>query len=113
MSKPELLKKEASVKRANERAADTILHFRMGDSALAGRILLAVFLAGSLVSTWQVRAQTPAAPLEFEVASIKLIEATESAGGRVELLPGGKFTVTNLPLRTIILRAYDARDYQL
>jgi len=62
---------------------------------------------------WQVRAQTPAASLEFEVASINLVDPSEPAGGRLELLPGGRFAAANLPLRTIILRAYDVRDYQL
>jgi uncharacterized protein (TIGR03435 family) len=89
------------------------MHSKVGHSALVGRMLLAVSLAGSLVSTWQVHAQTPAASLEFEVASINLIDPSESAGGRLELLPGGRFAATNLPLRTIILRAYDVRDYQL
>jgi uncharacterized protein (TIGR03435 family) len=76
-------------------------------------MLLAVSLAGSLASTWQVHAQLPTASLEFEVASIKLIDPSESAGGRLELLPGGRFVATSLPLRTIILRAYDVKDYQL
>ena len=88
------------------------MHSKAGHSVLVGRIRL-VSLAGSLLILWQVHAQTPAASLEFEVASIKLIDPSESAGGRLELLPGGRFAATNVPLRTVILRAYDVKDYQL
>ena len=87
--------------------------FEVCHSTPVGRILFAVSLAGFLVSAWQAHAQTPSAFPEFEVASIKFIDPSDPGGGRLELLPGGTFVATNLPLRTIVLRAYDVRDYQL
>jgi uncharacterized protein (TIGR03435 family) len=89
------------------------MHSRVCHSALIGWMRLALLLAGSLVSTSQVYAQTPATSLEFEVASIKLNDPSETVGGRLELLPGGRFATTNFPLRAVILRAYDVKDYQL
>src|SRR5262245_47433251 len=57
------------------------------------------FLGGRL------RAQEPAAALEFEVASVK---PNKSGDGfiRFGLLPGGRFNALNVPARQLIVFAY-------
>jgi uncharacterized protein (TIGR03435 family) len=57
-------------------------------------------------------AQTPTSPA-FEVASVKPNKSgtDEMVGGLAE--PGGRFTVTNTPLREIIRAAYRVQRYQV
>jgi uncharacterized protein (TIGR03435 family) len=65
-----------------------------------------------LMSVRPTGAQAPAAPPEFEVASIK---PNISGAGFVMIPPtvGGKFTATNVNLRTLVAIAYDMRSFQL
>jgi uncharacterized protein (TIGR03435 family) len=57
-------------------------------------------------------AQPTAAPTAFEVASVKLSDPNAPIGA-LEFPPGGRFVATNVPLRIIIQRAFDVRDFQL
>jgi uncharacterized protein (TIGR03435 family) len=61
--------------------------------------------AGGIACLW-------AQPPMFDVASVKLSDPNARIG-TVEILPGGRFTAANVPLRVVILRAYDVRDFQL
>ena len=57
-------------------------------------------------------AQPGAKPLEFEIASVKAADP----GIRTSNVlpgPGESLTIVNVPLRKIILYAYDIRDFQL
>jgi len=48
----------------------------------------------------------------FDVASVKPSDPNEQ-GGRVQFLPGGRFTVENCYLKFIIQRVYEVKDYQI
>jgi bla regulator protein blaR1 len=65
-----------------------------------------------LPSVW---AQAPAPKLtrpEFEVASIKL-DPSGGRGGRIEMPPGGRFNLTNVPLQFLITFGYNIKDNQI
>jgi uncharacterized protein (TIGR03435 family) len=47
-----------------------------------------------------------AAPMEFEVASVKS-SSPDSRGGRFQMQPGGRLTSENMPLRFLITRAFN------
>jgi uncharacterized protein (TIGR03435 family) len=47
-----------------------------------------------------------AAPMEFEVASVK-VSSPDSRGGRFQMQPGGRLTSENMPLRFLISRAFN------
>jgi bla regulator protein blaR1 len=66
----------------------------------------------SLLTSWDLRAQEPSAPLKFEVASIKPSASDERRVG-IMFQPGGGLKVANAPLKMIIAFAYDVRDFQL
>jgi uncharacterized protein (TIGR03435 family) len=53
-----------------------------------------------------------AAPLTFEVASIKP-SAPDARGTMIRFMPGGGLTVTNATLRMLLTLAYDVRDFQV
>jgi uncharacterized protein (TIGR03435 family) len=73
----------------------------------AGLTTAAAFLC-LLPAVW---AQAPARPA-FEVASIKL-DNSGGRGGRIEMPPNGRLTVTNVPIRVLITNAYNIKDSQL
>ena len=52
-----------------------------------------------------------AAPLTFEVASIK--PAPDARGTMIRIMPGGGLTVTNATLKLLLTLAYDVRDFQI
>ena len=66
---------------------------------------LAVIVATCAGTAPWVAAQAPAAPPQFEVASVK---PNKSGGGpmRIGFQPGGRFTATNVPVRDLISMAY-------
>ena len=70
--------------------------------------LILAFLGGVAVSS----AQAPVSQLRFEVASVKPNTAVD-AGGSISGPTPGRYTITNVPLRFIILDAYQLRDHQL
>jgi uncharacterized protein (TIGR03435 family) len=73
------------------------------------RLAFTLFCAGAAL------AQTPE-PLAFEVASVK---PSKSEGGRFTMNGGpgtndpNRITYTNVPLRRVLLNAYDFRNYQI
>ena len=75
----------------------------------ARQLLLAI--AGITTAT-AGRAQTPAAPLRFEVASIKPTRSAGSRGG-MQVLPGGGLRMDGVTLQGLIALAYDVRETQI
>src|SRR5215472_12477307 len=60
-----------------------------------------------------VRAQSPdQRPIAFEVASIKPSTSVERLSG-IQRQPGGRVTITNMTLRTLVTFAYQVTGYQL
>jgi uncharacterized protein (TIGR03435 family) len=80
------------------------------------RRILALFVFGlvALVTLARVpvRAQSAARPLAFEVASVK-VNNSLAAGGSSSGPTPGRFTITNVPLRFILLDAYQLLAHQL
>ena len=79
----------------------------------AGALSLAIGAAA--VGTSRLEAQAPAAAdpsVTFDVASVK---PNKSGDGRMMIgaPPGGRFTMTNIPLRQIIQLAYQIQPFQL
>ena len=70
------------------------------------------FAAVLLLSPWCLRAQPAAAPLTFEVASIKP-SAPGARGTMFQMQPGGGLRVSGATLRMLITLAYDVRDFQV
>jgi uncharacterized protein (TIGR03435 family) len=74
-------------------------------------VKLAFQLCIALVGAWAL-AQPAAKPLEFEIASVK----PAAPGPRSpNITPGAgeSLTIVNVPLRMIVIYAYDLRDFQL
>jgi uncharacterized protein (TIGR03435 family) len=69
------------------------------------------YAAGLILSCCPAQAQSAAPRPEFEVASIKLNKSADF--GMIRPSPGGRFTVTNIPLQLIITLAYRIKDFQL
>jgi len=64
---------------------------------------------GILLAAMVVSAQAPAG---FEVASVRL-NASGEQGYRIRTPPGGRFTGTNVSVRTLILEGFDIKHFQL
>ena len=66
-------------------------------------------------ATWGLAAQPAAAPLTFEVASVKPTAAPGS--GRIPMMiqfvPGGGLRTTNVNLRMLVTFAYEVQDFQI
>jgi uncharacterized protein (TIGR03435 family) len=77
-----------------------------GLGAVAGPILIGI------VNAPPSRAQTAAAPLRFEVASIKPTKGEGGKGGLV-ILPGGGLRMGNTTLKMLIALAYNVRDNEI
>jgi uncharacterized protein (TIGR03435 family) len=71
--------------------------------------LSSLFAAAAVVT---VAAQAPADP-PFEVASVKINTSGDLNKLELEILPGGHFKATNVPLKELILIAYGIQDFQL
>lgn len=57
-------------------------------------------------------AQTASSAVSFEVASVRP-NRSDSAGMGMSILPGGRFTATNVPLSMLIESAFNLRELQL
>jgi uncharacterized protein (TIGR03435 family) len=71
-------------------------------------------LRGGLVALLAIAplgAQTPPR-VSFEVASVKPNDGTTPGQG-IRIQPGGRFTVTNMPVRTLVTFAYQLQAHQL
>jgi uncharacterized protein (TIGR03435 family) len=73
--------------------------------AAAGFAAVTTPIAIGIIDAPQVRAQPQAAPVPFEVASVKPNNSTDR--GVMQALPGGTLTIRNGPLRYIIAGAYN------
>jgi uncharacterized protein (TIGR03435 family) len=73
--------------------------------------LVAALAAGAVAIGAQAPQTPPAAPLAFEVASIK---PNNSGDGRVMMQnQPGRFTATNITLKLLIRNAYQLQDFQI
>jgi bla regulator protein blaR1 len=77
---------------------------------VAGCVLAALISSVPMLEAQQ--APDPNVPLSFEAASIKANKSGD-VGGFVRRQPGGRFTATNMPLRQLILFAYQVQPAQL
>lgn len=57
-------------------------------------------------------AQAAAAPLSFEVASIKPSEG-DGRMVRIQMSPGGRYTASGVNVKMLMQQAFDIRDYQI
>jgi uncharacterized protein (TIGR03435 family) len=75
-------------------------------------MLRALAVAGILLGACHAFGQQATPRPEFEVASIKLNKST-GAFALARPSPGGRFTLTNIPLQFVITMAYRIKDFQL
>jgi len=84
--------------------------------AMSPRVLLssaiAVVMAVGVSLTAAQQAPDPNVPLSFEAASIKLNKSGDP-GANVRRQPGGRFNATNMPLRQLVVFAYQVQPAQL
>jgi uncharacterized protein (TIGR03435 family) len=75
---------------------------------------IAAILASAPLSGQQPAppATDPNAPVSFEVATVKANKSGDQ-GGNLRRQPGGRITATNMPLRTLIIFAYQLQQFQL
>ncbi len=73
--------------------------------------MLRILTAGLSFLACQTLGQPAATRPAFEVASIKPNQSAEP--GLIRALHGGRFTLINLPMQTIVTMAYHIRDVQL
>ena len=74
--------------------------------AVAGTAAVAVPIAAGILNA-PARAQSQnSAPLKFEVASVKANKSGSDRGPSGGVMPGGRFTITNISLRELILYAH-------
>jgi uncharacterized protein (TIGR03435 family) len=80
------------------------------------RLLVSTAVTVALASAIGIAQQFPsaqsAAPLAFEVASVRL-NKTGDRTSFTDTEPGGRFIATNMPLRTLITSAYELRSFEL
>jgi uncharacterized protein (TIGR03435 family) len=78
-------------------------------------IVAAVAAISIAIGVWRVDAQTPPPAGDtpkFEVAAVRPNKATDLRAG-IQIQPGGRFTATNMPLRALIVHAYNLMPFQL
>lgn len=84
---------------------------------MRSRLLTVLTSAALVISTGVPRLHAQVSEVgsspAFEVASVKPNTSGDDRRRGVGLPPGGRFIVTNLPLRAVIRFAYDIQDFQL
>ncbi len=80
-----------------------VSHVAIGLALVAGAFVTASVLAQSRDASEDVK---------FEVASVRP-NTSSNTRARVEMQPGGRYTVTNVPLRTLVINAYGLQATQL
>jgi uncharacterized protein (TIGR03435 family) len=70
------------------------------------------WLIAALIFAPAICAQTPAAPVEFDAASVKE-SATLNSGGSLRFMPGGGITAQHISARQYITIAYTLQPFQL
>jgi uncharacterized protein (TIGR03435 family) len=95
-------------------AADALSAWRRAFLFTAGAAAVAGPVAVGMLSAPPLRAQTQTASAgpRFEVASIKQNKSGTS-GVRVQVLPGGRYTASNVTLHQLIRDAYRLQNFQL
>ena len=82
--------------------------------ALVAGVLFGVPIVAGLVRTPLLAlAQEPKSPVVFEVAAVRQNNSGQTFNTIDDELPGGRFTATNVPLRSLIRRAYGIPETQL
>src|SRR5688572_28464407 len=81
-------------------------HLTFSAAAIRGTVV-ACLIAPSVLAGAQ---DAPTRPV-FEAASVRLNRSTERT--RNTILPGGRYSATNVPLRMMIRSAYGIQDFQL
>lgn len=76
------------------------------------QLALLAALATALAAWMPLGAQTPVAPLTFEVSSVKPNMSAEQ-GGSFGARPGGQLVVRNNTLRNIVRNAYQLQNFQI
>jgi uncharacterized protein (TIGR03435 family) len=79
---------------------------------LKARVLAAVGIVALAGNVCGMLAQTAASPA-FEVASVKPNKSGDNGGQSVQVQPGGRVTLLNFTLSTLIRTAYEIRESQL
>jgi uncharacterized protein (TIGR03435 family) len=77
----------------------------------SGLVLLGFLIVGAVAPRWIAFAQQAPRP-SFEVAAVKLSEPNDRPWS-LTIQPGGRLTVTNIALNTLIGYAYSAREHQV
>src|SRR5262245_18371007 len=86
---------------------------------LSGCALVAISIVSLTVAARaQEQAPPPAAPSagaepRFEVSSVKKSGPTRPIGGRFGMMPGGRFSVTQMPVTALITMAYRIQRFQI
>lgn len=90
-------------------AGRKVLLATLGMAAIAGPLVV------GLLNPPRSRAQTPAgdsSSKKFEAASIKPGDPNERMA-QIMMAPGGRVNIKNLPVRNLIMMAYQLRDFQV
>ena len=69
-------------------------------------------LAGVVMLAGSVIAQTPAPPIEFEVATIKP-NFSDDRRIQLSIQPGGRFVASGVTLKLLMSEAYNIRNFQI
>jgi uncharacterized protein (TIGR03435 family) len=83
-----------------------------GSAALAVPLGVGVMTVAPAQARAQSQAAAPASDTAFEVASVKANNSGQPFV-QVGMAPGGRFTATNVPLRQLILMAYQLQPFQI
>jgi uncharacterized protein (TIGR03435 family) len=67
----------------------------------------------ALAALWALFGQSAVTPAKFEVASVKPVASESREGADYRTFPGGRLTMTNLTLKTILREAYGVKEFQL
>src|SRR5215475_1521683 len=76
-------------------------------------LILSALTAGIFVGQVSIRSESDHKPLAFDVASIKPNTSSVERLSGIQRQPGGRVTITNMTLRTLITFAYKITGYQL
>ena len=89
------------------RIADRLHFGKKALLAAAGVVAVGAPVFIGMTAAPRVKAQSTAAQLAFDVASVKPIAGTDARGPGMEILPGGRVKITNYPLYELIESSYD------
>ena len=82
--------------------------------AILGGLLIGIPIVAGVVETPLLAvAQGPRTPVEFEVAAVRQNNSGQIFNTTDDELPGGRYTATNVPLRSLIRQAYGIPETQL